>query len=68
MDDFLQSFLVGGRDARADENDADLSLSDGGSLRLVVTFGQVGVYQGDLAPRADGTRGYALYVESAQAA
>ena len=61
LDAWMQAQFV---DGYVDERSLVLTLGDGRSA-LDLKLGHAGLAKGDLAPRADGSRAYALYAETA---
>ncbi len=51
-------------DGKVDEHSLALTLGDG-KVGIDLKFDRTGLIKGDLAPRADGSRAYALYAETA---
>lgn len=63
---WIQDFVVSGNSGSANEETATLTVGDGGTKQLTLTFGNVGPFGGDsfYGRRPDGRHSYDLYAET----
>lgn len=63
---WIQDFVINGNSGSANEETATLTVGDGGTKQLTLTFGNVGPFGGDsfYGRRPDGRHSYDLYAET----